>query len=266
MSNIKQSDVRRSIEINKQYLMICSLYNLSREQFFYEVKQLKKSDYGNNTLLENTNFGKKFPELTNGVIANYSTKSSFLGSHRKATNENYFNYYNSEALKDFAIDNREGTIFSKREQNIQRKKGIEKSKKIIKKPTKILKDKPFVDIRTFDSTNISNIRNLTNVNDLKVVKESNYFGTQQVNIAIEYYVIDKYGNIYPNRWISFSSGLSAKKILLDLYDKVYDDLVDWFESMEQSEFQVIIVNENLKVYRYADPKVSNQNKRGKAKV
>lgn len=238
-------DVNR---VTKQITSIITLKNISKQEFFNDVNNLKSNQIGIK------DFKNKYSDLFNGNIAKFKNKDSFLGSYKRNINPNYYKQSKSKDVINFNAEFRTRTIYIPKVEKKQiSTKKVSKSEQISYKSDK----NKFKSHLRYNGFAEKQINNLTNVYDLQKIKKNKLFGSQEVQLQLNYntFFYDNDGfkvYIAYDNWITFRSKLTKEKSLKNRLEVAKEKMIDFIVSMQQSDYQIEIIGIYTHVYRYGD--------------
>ena len=228
---------------------IIGLKKISRQEFFIDINALKDKSLGI------TAFKSKYIELFDGTFSKYksskktSMKDSFLGSYRRNMNPNYYNQVKSKDVIQFNQELR----FETTEKEKVRKKIAKKFKTTSAKTTTIKTTTKFHENKGYFGFARSEIMRLKQTWNLKEVVSNNLFSEQEIQIRLNYDVIDIDGIIIQSDiWNTFRSNNTSSETLIYLYDDAFEKVLDFVSRLEQSKLFIKLIRVCTYVIRNAE--------------
>lgn len=214
--------------------------NITKMEFHQDINNLKSKTFGKRA------FKQKYNLLFDGTYAKFKNTYNFLGSYRRNINPNYYNDSKDPDIIHFNQELRANTLTIPKVKKIKIK--LTKAKKLlVSTKDSYFERLIFPGFDRFSILALKQVWNLTKIINNKLI------ASQEVQIVINFNLVDENGNVvYPDMWITKTSGLTRKEPLLKLYDIAYEEFIEWIIRMEQSKLFVDILNAYTQVYRFGD--------------
>jgi len=253
----KQTKIKKqnySNEINtftKKVSATIQTKGISNDKFIDDINSLK---YGK---LTDKGFIIKYNQLFDGTYAtfglkyknqpNYEQKAieSFLGSYRRNTNPKYYQQSKDKDVVKYNENLRKKTVIS----------GKKKPKPTTQKPKRKKEITPnkYYEKIVFDGFAYNEVIKLKQVWNLEHIKKYNLLGFQEVQLVVNYNLVDIDGNIiYADLWSTFASNNYSHIPLKNLFDKAFNEYESFCNLMEQSKLIIDVIRVYTYVYREAN--------------
>ena len=211
---------------------VIGLNKISRQEFFVDINGLKDKSLGIKA------FKSKYIELFDGTFSKYkaskttSLRDSFLGSYRRNMNPNYYNQVKSKKVIQFNQELR----FETTEKELIRKKIGKKFKTTTAKVKRIKTTTKFHENKAYLGFARSEVARLRQTWELKEVIDNKLHASHEIQIRLNYDVIDENGNIVNiDIWNTFRSNYTPTETLLTMYDKTFEKIIQFISWLEQSK-------------------------------
>jgi len=211
---------------------IIGLKKISRQEFFVDINGLKDKSLGIRA------FKSKYIELFDGTFSTYratkttSVRDSFLGSYRRNMNPNYYNQVKSKNVIQFNQELR----FETTEKEKIRKKISKNFKTTTAKVRREKTTTKFHENKGYFGFARSEVARLKQTWELKEVIENKLHASHEIQIRLNYDVVDENGNIVnTDIWNTFRSNYTPSETLLNRYDIAFDKIIEFISWLEQSK-------------------------------
>lgn len=256
----KQSDYAQ--KTLTEYGAFLYFNKIKEKEFYRDVESYKRADASKQTI---NRFETKYKGLFDGTFSTKSSRSSFLGSYRRAVNPKNIKNIKNNNISSFGYQMRTNTVKGRQPKPSKRaKKGEVRYGKdytdISKKDGKIIK---FKDVLYIDNILIASLKNIKDVKNIKQLQGSGLFMYQEVHYIINYnlYMKDARGNWIKQAnpdtpdhsfFITFPSKISTSKTLVELRN-VCQGLYDiWIAKMSEYNYMIDILDEKMRIIRIAE--------------
>jgi len=205
---------------------IIGLNQISRKEFFIDINGLKDKSLGINA------FKSKYIELFDGTFSRYKDRNSFLGSYRRNINPNFYNQVKSKKVIQFNQELR----FETTEKELIRKKISKNFKTTTAKVNREKTTTKFHENKGYFGFARSEVARLKQTWELKEVIDNKLHASQEIQIRLNYDVIDENGNIVnTDIWNTFRSNYDKSDSLLNRYDIAFEKIIEFISWLEQSK-------------------------------
>ena len=228
---------------------IIGLNNITREEFFNDINALKDKSLGINK------FKSKYIEIFDGTFSRYkatkttSLRDNFLGSYRRNMNPNYYNQVKSKKVIQFNQELR----FQTTEKEVIRKKIAKSFKTTTAKVKRIKTTSKFHENKGYFGFARSEVARLKQTWELKEVINNKLHASHEIQIRLNYDVIDENGNIInTDIWNTFRSNYTPTESLLNRYDVAFDKIIQFVSWLEQSKLFIKLKKVCTYVMRHAE--------------